>query len=149
MDATIDARLNLFSGLSKFNDLSQSQAEVQGARANELGARFESALLTESDYYDVMAQRELTRVATDRVRRAEEQLAIARARVVSGAAVQTDSLQLLLELTEAQVELLRQEARLKVARHQLGRRVGFPGPVDAVALDTLPAPALPTARPGW
>ena len=146
VDASIDARLNLFSGLAKFNDLSRSQAEVQGARADELGARFESALFTESDYYDVLAQRELTRVATDRVRRAEEQLAVAVARVISGAAVQTDSLQLLLELTEAQVELLRQGARLKVARHQLGRRVGFPGPVDAVALDTLPAPALPVSE---
>ena len=100
-------------------------------------------MLTESDYYEVLAQRELTVVATERVRRAEEQLAVARARVVSGAAVQTDSLQLLLERTEAQVELLRQEARLKVARYQLGRRVGFPGPVDAAELDTLPAPALP------
>src|SRR2546422_5498244 len=36
-------------------------------------------------------------------RSAEQQLAVARARVVSGAAVQTDSLQLRLELTQARV----------------------------------------------
>ena len=143
VDASIDARYNLFRGLAKFNDLSRSNAEVEGARADERGARFRTALFTESDYYDVLAQRELTVVATERVRRAEEQLAVARARVISGAAVQTDSLQLLLERTEAQVELLRQEARLKVARYQLGRRIGYPGPVDAAALDTLPAPTLP------
>jgi outer membrane protein len=77
------------------------------------------------------------------VRRAEEQLIVARARVVSGAAVQTDSLQILLELSRARIGLLQEEARLRVARLQLGRRVGIPGGVDAVALDSAPAPDLP------
>jgi outer membrane protein TolC len=143
VDARLEARYNLFRGLGKFADLARAQAEVEGARADELGSRFHTALFTEADYFDVVAQRELTGVASERVRRAEEQLAVARARVISGAAVQTDSLQLLLELTTAQVELIRQEARLKVARYQLGRRVGSPGPVDAAALDTLAEPALP------
>ncbi len=83
------------------------------------------------------------RVAEERVRRAEEQFAIARARVLGGAAVQTDSLQLLLELTRAQVDLLRQRATLRVARIELGRRIGVPGPVDAAPLDTLPSGPLP------
>lgn len=146
VDARIEGRLNLFAGLSKFNELTRASAELDRARASELEARFQTALLTESDYYDVIAQRELTRVATERVRRAEEQLAVARARVVSGAAVQTDSLQLLLEVTEARVALLRQEAQLNVAQFQLARRVGAPGPVDAMQLDTLPAPALPISE---
>ena len=129
VDARLEGRLNIFAGLSKFNELTRSAAELGRARAGELDARFQTALLTESEYYDVIAQRELTRVATERVRRAEEQLAVARARVVSGAAVQTDSLQLLLEVTEARVALLRREAQLKVAQFQLARRVGAPGPV--------------------
>ncbi len=148
IDARLEGRLNLFAGLSKFNELTRSSAELQRARASQLEARFQTALLTESEYYDVIAQRELTRVATERVRRAEEQLAVARARVVSGAAVQTDSLQLLLEVTEARVALLRQEAQLKVAQFQLARRVGAPGPVDAMEADTLPAPPLPISEEG-
>lgn len=143
VDARIDGRLNLFAGLSKFNELSRAGAELEGAAANQLQARFTTALFTETDYYDVIAQRELTRVAADRVSRAEEQLAVARARVVAGAAVQTDSLQLLLEVTEARVALLRQEAALKVSRYQLARRIGAVDPVDAAAGDTLPAPGLP------
>lgn len=146
VDARIDARLNLFSGLGKVYELQRANAELAGANAGELEARFAAAVQTESDYYDVIAQRELTRVATERVGRAQEQLAIARARVISGAAVQTDSLQLLLELTQARVDLLRQQARLKVARYQLARRVGAAGPVDAVGRDMGEARQLPVTE---
>jgi outer membrane protein TolC len=123
-----------------------ANAGVDGADADERRQRFTTALGTEADYYDVLAQAELLRVADERVRRAEEQLAVARARVLAGAAVQTDSLQLLLELTRAKVDLLRQESVVAVARLQLGRRTGIPGPVDAAPLDTLPAPQLPISQ---
>jgi outer membrane protein len=143
VDARLQGRLNLFDGLSKFNELTRTAADLERAHASQLEARFRTALLTESDYYDVIAQRELTRVASERVRRAEEQLAVARARVMAGAVVQTDSLQLLLELTQARVALLRQTAQLKVARFQLGRRIGAPGAVDAMEIEARPAPPLP------
>ena len=143
MTATLAANYDLFRGGAKFYDMQGSAAGVEGARVGELQARFETALGTEADYYDVVAQTELLRVAQERTRRADQQLEIARARVVSGAAVQTDSLQLLLELTRAQVELLQQESALIVARLQLGRRIGHTGPVAAAPLDTLPAGELP------
>jgi outer membrane protein len=82
-------------------------------------------------------------VARERAQRAEQQLSVARARVVSGAAVQTDSLQLRLELSRAQVGLLLQETGLRVARLALGSRVGATGPVEAAPLDSV----LPTALP--
>jgi outer membrane protein TolC len=141
--ATLGARYDLFTGGARIYDMQGSAARVDGARAGELQARFETALGTEADYYEVIAQTELLRVAQERTARAEQQLEIARARVLSGAAVQTDSLQLLLELTRAQVEELQQDASVKVSRLQLGRRVGHSGPADAVPLDTLPARQLP------
>jgi outer membrane protein TolC len=141
--ASLGARYDLFRGGARIYDMQGSAARVDGARAGELQARFQAALGTEADYYEVIAQTELLRVAQERTERAEQQLEIARARVISGAAVQTDSLQLLLELTRAQVEELQQDAAVKVARLQLGRRVGHPGPADAVPLDTLPARELP------
>ncbi|MEO7985216.1 MAG: TolC family protein, partial [Gemmatimonadales bacterium] len=70
-----------------------------------------------------------------------------RARVTSGAAVQSDSLQFVLELTQARLEQLQRDAALTVARLQLGRRVGEDGPVDAAPLDTLPPPDLPLGLP--
>jgi outer membrane protein TolC len=100
-------------------------------------------LLTEATYYDVLRSLELVRVGRERVRRAETQLGVARARVASGAAVQTDSLQLLLELTRARVVQLAREGALRVARLQLGRRIGADGPVDAVPLDDTAMPPLP------
>src|SRR5947208_14640975 len=141
--AQLTARYDLFTGGQKLAELSHSGAALEGAHAGELVARFAAALLTEFDYYAVLASQELERVARERVRRAEEQLAVARARVVSGAAVQTDSLQLRLELTQARVGQLQQESALRIARLELGRRVGAVGPVDAAPLDTAPAPDLP------
>lgn len=141
--AQLNARYDLFLGGQKLAELSRSGAALEAAHAGELVARFAAAQNTESDYYAVLANAELLRVARERVQRAEQQLAVARARVASGAAVQTDSLQLRLELTKARVVRLLQESALRIARLQLGRRVGAAGPVDAAPLDTTPAPDLP------
>jgi len=141
--ARIDARFELFAGGRKFATLSQTSADLEGARATEEQQRFLTALDTEADFYSVLSNHELVDVSRDRVRRAEEQLVVARARVMSGAAVQTDSLQILLELNRARVGLLQEEARLRVTRLALGRRVGTPGGVDAVPLDSARAPDLP------
>jgi outer membrane protein len=142
-NARIDARFELFTGLRKTSELSRTAADLESARAGEQQQRYLTALATEAAYYAVLSGRELLDVARDRVRRAEEGLVVARARVVSGAAVQTDSLQLLLELDRARVGLLQEESRLRVARLQLGRRVGTPRGVDAAPLDTARAPDLP------
>lgn len=139
----INARYDLFTGGQKLAELTRSAAGLEGARAGELASRFATALLTESDYYDVLASRELHRVARDRLSRAREQLVVARARVVSGAAVSTDSLNLRLEFTRAQVGALEQESALRIARLQLGRRIGADGPVDAAPVDSAPLRALP------
>ncbi len=127
----------------KIADLAATDAGHEAAAAGELAQRFQTAMATEADYYDVLANQELLRVATERLNRAREQLAVARARVTQGVAVQTDSLQVALEETRAEIDSARQAVSLAVARLQLGRRVGAAGPVAARPLETLPAPALP------
>src|SRR5881398_1345688 len=148
VQAQVTLRYDLFTGGQKVAELSRSAAALDGAHAGELQARFAAALLTEQNYYAVLAGEELVRVARERVQRAEQQLAVGRARVVSGAAVQTDSLQLRLELTKARVVRLLQESALRIARLELGRRVGATGPMDAAPLDTTPAPDLPITLAG-
>jgi outer membrane protein len=140
------ANYEIFS-LRKFSELARTKAELASAEAGELEQRFNAALETESSYYDVLVNQELSRVNGERARRAREGLGVARARVTSGAAVQTDSLQLLLELVRTQVDSLRQHNALRTAQLELGRRVGAAGPVDAAPLDSLPAPELPITLP--
>lgn len=143
VDARVEASYDLFAGLSKLNESKRARAALEEAEANELEARFRTALLTETEYYDVITFRELTEVSAERVSRARRQLKIARARVLAGGAVQTDTLRLLLELNRARVDLLRDRAQLKIARVQLGRRVGLPTEIDAVPVGDVPAPPLP------
>ena len=140
------ANYEIFS-VRKFAELGRTKAELASAEAGEVEQRFQAALETESSYYDVLVNQELKRVADERVARAQEGLGVARARVSSGAAVPTDSLQLVLELTRAQVDVLRQQNALRTARLDLGRRVGVAGPVDAAPLDSAPAPQLPITLP--
>lgn len=145
--ARIEAFYELFTGGRKTAELSRSRSELDASEFAEVQERFDSELRTESDYYQVLADQELARVARERVRRAQEQLTVARARVVSGAAVSTDSLQLLLELNRARVAELRQTSALRVSRLQLGRRVGMAGPVDAAPLTEATIGELPLALP--
>ena len=138
----VTANYEIFSA-RKIMDLGRTQAELEAATSTEVQQRFLAALLTESAYYGVLADQELVRVARDRSERAAQQLVVSRARVSSGAAVQTDSLTVRIEMIRAQVEQLRLEAQLKVSRLEFGRRVGLSGPAEPAALDSgapLPMP---------
>src|SRR6266550_1870624 len=141
--ASLSASYDLFTGGQKVAEVSRSAAGLDSAHAGELAARFATAMQTESTDYAVLESAELDRVARERVRRATQQLGVARARVTSGAAVSTDSLNLRLELTRAAVGQLQQASSLRLSRLQLGRRVGALGPVDAAPLDSAPMPELP------
>ena len=140
---SLDARYEIFAGGRKFAASRQAAAELEAASAGELGTRFLIALATERDYYAVLGERELLDVARQRETRAREQFALARARVQGGATVQSDSLQVLLELQRAETDVLNREAALTVARLQLGRRVGSGGPVDAAPLPDVLTADLP------
>ncbi len=140
--ATVQASYNLL-GTGKIAELKRAHASLASAQARETAAAFQTAFLAEAHFLDVLANRELARVVADRLRRAQEQLAVARVRVVAGEAIATDSLQLLLELNRARVAVLRSDSALAVARLQLGRHIGLAGPADAVAIDTAAPPPLP------
>jgi outer membrane protein TolC len=135
--ATLAASYELFSA-RKFTELGRSQAELEALTQTAVQRQFAAALLTESAFYAVLGDAELERVAAERATRAEAQLVLARARVSSGAAVQSDSLTVRLELLRAQVNLRRRQSALRVARLELGRRVGLDGPVGAAPLAGTP-----------
>jgi outer membrane protein TolC len=143
--ATVQARYTVL-GAGKFGELRSSRAFVESAEANETAVRFRTALDVDAAYFAVLAARELSRVAADRRRRAEEQFGIARVRVVAGEAISSDSLQLLLEVNRARLEILSRDSALVTSRLRLGRRIGLSGPADAAPIDTLVPPALPMTQ---
>jgi outer membrane protein TolC len=143
--ATIQASYVLL-GAGKFGELKSSRAAVESAEANETAVRFRTALATDAAYFAVLADRELSRVAAERRRRAEEQFGIARVRVLAGEAISSDSLQLLLEVNRARLAILSRDSALVASRLRLGRRIGLAGPADAAPIDTVVPPPLPMSQ---
>ena len=145
--ATIDARYSLL-GNSKLAALGQAKASLATAEANETAAKFRTALATDAAYFDVLADRELLRVAAERLNRAAEQFEVARVRVLAGEAIAPDSLQLLLEMNRARLDLVRRDSALTVSRLALGRKIGANGPVDAAPVDSAMPGDLPMSLDG-
>lgn len=140
--ATLDARYTLL-GAGKFGDLKSSQASIRSAEAIETVTRFRSGLETDAAYFSVLANHDLSKVAADRLKRAEEQLGIARVRVQAGEAIASDSLQLLLEASRARLAVLSSDSAVVASRLRLGRLIGISGPADAAPIDTAKPPPLP------
>jgi outer membrane protein len=142
--ATLEGSYTLIGG-GKLAELKRSKASFASAQANETAAQFRTALAADAAYYAVLSDAELWRVANERLRRAADQFRIARARVLAGEAIAPDSLQLLLEMNRARVQLLRQDSALTVSRLALGRRIGASGPANAAPVDTTAPSALPVS----
>ena len=134
--AVLQASYSLL-GTGKLAELRRAGASLASAEANETAARFAVALNTDAAYYRALADRELARAAEGRMQRATEALQVARARVVAGAAIATDSLQLLLEVNRARLDSVRRDSALAVSRLQLGRTIGLDAAAEPAPLDTL------------
>jgi multidrug efflux system outer membrane protein len=143
--ATFDASYSVL-GAGKFGALKNARASLASAEALETSSRFRTMLETDAAYFAVLADKELSRVAADRVRRAEEQLNIARVRVIAGESVQSDSLRLLLEASRARLAILSMDSSLRASRLRLGRRVGLSGPAEAAPLDSILPRDLPMSE---
>ena len=140
--ATLEARYTLL-GAGKLGNLKSARASLRSAEASETAAEFRTALEADRAYYEVLEDKELARVAADRLRRAEEQFEVARVRVLAGEAIASDSLQLSLEVNRARVGVLSSDSALAASRLTLGRLIGISGPAEATPLDSAVPPALP------
>lgn len=143
--ATLEASYTVL-GAGKFGALKSSRAALESAEAGETAERFRTALATDDAYFAVLAARELSRVAADRLKRAQEQFGIARVRVQAGEAISSDSLQLLLEVNRARLAVLSRDSALVASRLRLGSQIGLSEPVDAEAIDTAVPPPLPLTQ---
>ncbi|HKS04915.1 MAG TPA: TolC family protein [Gemmatimonadaceae bacterium] len=133
-------------GAGKFAELRRANASIESAEAAQEASRFQVALAADAAYFSVLADRELSRVAADRLKRAEEQFGLARVRVIEGEAIASDSLRLLLEVNRARLGTLQRDSALRVSQLRLGRNIGLSGPADAAPADSVAPRALPISE---
>jgi outer membrane protein len=143
--ATVQASYTIF-GRGKFAAVKRARASLDRAAAGETAAEFQITLSTDAAYYSVLADQELKRVAQARLERAQEQLSVARSRAQAGYAIATDSLQLVIEVNKAKLELLRRDSALTVSQLRLGSTIGLSDAAGAAPIDSVTPGELPFTR---
>jgi outer membrane protein len=131
------ASLNLFTGFRRGADLSAARAGRTEADASLAFERAQSALGTTSQFLLALQSADLVRVRLEAIRRSEEKLAIANAKLPTRAATIADSLQAVVDVTRARIQLLSEERNLTEAEASLARLIGMDGRVSAVSDSSL------------
>jgi outer membrane protein TolC len=135
--ATLSSSVDLFAGFRRTGEKKAANANRSAADAGLSNARYQQQLATTNQFFDVLAAEQLLRVRDASVRRAEEQLKVAVAKLHAGRGIRPDSLRSVVTLGNAQLQLVNQQSALASAEANLGRQVGADGPVGAVDDSTL------------
>ena len=135
--ATVSSNVDLFAGFRRTGEKKAANANRTAAEASLSNARYQQQLATTNQFFDVLAAEQLLRVRESSVRRAEEQLKVAVAKLHAGRGIRPDSLRSVVTLGTAQLQLVNARAALSTAEANLGRLVGADTPVGAVDDSTL------------
>ncbi len=132
VSAGLSASMDLFTGFRRGADVRAAKATGAAADATLVDARFQSKLNTTQEFLNALYAAQLMGVRDAGVRRAEEQLKIAIAKLGSGSATRSDSLRSLVTLGTARLQLVNAQASLAQAEANLGRLIGVDRRVQAV-----------------
>ena len=102
--AGLSASLTVFDGGRMFNNLTAARADYRAAESRRENQRNLVTLQTKQLYFAALRQGDLLEVARERVRQAEESLAMTRTRARVGSATTSDTLRARLELINAHLE---------------------------------------------
>jgi outer membrane protein len=131
VSTSLSASLDLFTGFRRGAEMRAARATQTAAEASLIDARFEQALTTTNQFLDALAAAQLLRVRGASVRRAEEQLKTAVAKLRAGSATRSDSLRSLVTLGTARLDQIATQTQLASAEANLARLIGEPGRVRA------------------
>lgn len=147
LGTTLSSSVDLFAGFRRTGEKKAANANRAAAEATFQNAQYQQQRTTTNTFFDVLAAEQLMRVGAASVRRAEEQLNVAVAKLHAGRGIRPDSLRSLVTLGNAQLQLVNAQTALATAEANLGRLVGEDGPVGAVDDSSLyePLTALDTA----
>jgi outer membrane protein TolC len=132
VSAGLSASVDLFTGFRRGADMRAARATGAAADATLLDARFQSKLNTTQEFLNALYSGQLVTVRAAGVRRAEEQLKIAVAKLASGSATRSDSLRSLVTLGTARLQLVSAQASQAQAEANLGRLIGVDMRVTAL-----------------
>jgi outer membrane protein TolC len=132
VSAGLSASVDLFTGFRRGADMRAARATGAAADATLLDARFQSKLNTTQEFLNALYSGQLVTVREAGVRRAEEQLKIAVAKLASGSATRSDSLRSLVTLGTARLQLVSAQASQAQAEANLGRLIGVDMRVTAL-----------------
>ncbi|MFZ5625107.1 MAG: TolC family protein [Gemmatimonadota bacterium] len=125
------ATVDIFTGLRRKYDLASANAQIAASDAGLINTRFQQRLQTTNSFLDALAAAQLVKVREASVRRAEEQLKVAIARLRAGTATRSDSLRSMVQLGTARLDLVNAQSTLAAAEAALGRLIGVSGRVAA------------------
>ena len=139
----VAAQVDVFTGFRRGAELSASKADADRADAALDAQKWQTALATSNLFFDALQANELVRVRRDGIRRSEEQLAVAVARLATRGSTISDSLQSVVAVSQARLQLLNQQSALVQAEALLARAIGADGrvsPIDDSSLAIRPTP---------
>lgn len=143
ISTSLSASVDLFTGFRRGAEMRAARASEDAAEASLVDARFEQALTTTNQFLDALAASQLLRVREASVRRAEQQLKTAVAKLRAGSATKSDSLRSLVTLGNARLDQIATQTQLASAEANLARLIGEPGRVaaadDSAFYQVLPA----------
>ena len=129
---SVSASVDLFTGFRRGAQMDAARSNESAAAAGLLDAQYQTALSAKQTFFGALAAYELVRVRELSLRRAGEQLSVSVAKLQAGSATRSDSLRSLVNLGNAQLNLLTANNAVVTTEAELGRLVGTDGPVRAL-----------------
>jgi len=127
----------LFDGGKSFADTRARRADVASAEASEVAQEFNIGLQVKQQYNSILAAKEAEAAARAQLALADQQLQVSIARVNAGAANVSDSLNNVVAVGNAQLNILNAQQSSRAASAALTRLVGTPYLVTATSADTI------------
>lgn len=127
----LNASWDLFTGFRRGADSRAAHAARDAADAGLIDANYQAALAATQQFFTALAAQQLVRVREASVRRAEEQLKLAVAKLSAGSATRSDSLRSVVILGTTQLALVSAQADVAAAQAELARLIGTEGRVAA------------------
>ncbi len=145
--AGFNASMELFDGFRRFAENRSTKADAATADAALVNQEFQVMLQTKQAFFGALAAGELVRVSETRLQRAREQLKISRDKLANGTAIRSDTLRNVVEVGNAELQLLNARTSLATTEASLARLIGVDGTASAASDPALLEPVrLDTAQ---